>query len=152
MNAPFSAEHLLPQPDLSFGIGGIRFFSPASLTEEQAGYGGGDWNQNWLVLARETVCDDPIFIDRSSAPLPVYTAMHGMGYWAPTPVADSWSQFLAALEFIRPYAKNREHPVGLGENPLSANERLALEAGLSDILGSPLPIFWRFVLAPIEDL
>jgi len=150
MDTSSLAKNLLPQPDLSFGIGGIAFFSLSALTEEQIGYEGPDWNQSWLVLARETACGDPIFIDQSQTSFSVYTATHGMGYWETTPVADSWHQFLAALEFVRPYTRRREHPVGLEENPLTAEEQLALKVGLSNILGSPVPTFWDSLLAPYE--
>jgi hypothetical protein len=127
-------KDLLPQPDLSFGIGGVEFLSPTSLAEEQHGYVASDWDKSWLVVARESACGDPIFIDQARDGLPVYTAMHGMGAWEPTSIANSWAQFLAALELIRPYAKGREHPVGLEENPLSLSEMDALQNGLCDIL------------------
>lgn len=144
-------ETLLPQSDLSFGIGGIEFFSPASLSDEQAGYDAPDWHKSWLVVARETACGDPIFIDKSQAQFPVYTAMHGMGSWEPLPLADSWNQFLASLELIRPYTKDREHPIGLEQHPLTPMERQTLQDGLRAILGSPAPNFWTVLLAPAES-
>lgn len=143
-------ESLLPQPDLSFGVGGIAFFSPASLSEEQLGYEAPDWRGSWVVVARETTCGDPIFVDQSQTQLPVYTAMHGMGSWKPWPVADSWRQFLAALEFIRPHTAGREHPAGLEQHPLTSAERQSLQDGLRAILGSPVPNFWDLLLAPAE--
>ncbi|MDR2012676.1 MAG: SMI1/KNR4 family protein [Rhodanobacter sp.] len=150
MDVSSFAKNLLPQPALSFGVGGIEFFSLAALKKEQAGYVGSNWNKSWLVLARETACGDPIFIDQSQTQLPVYTAMHGEGSWELTPVASSWSQFLAALEFIRPYTKGREHPAGLEENPISVAEQKALEKGLVKILGSPMPEFWSILLESEE--
>ncbi len=150
MDASSLAKNLLPQPALSFGVGGIEFFPLAAIAAEQAGYEGPDWSQSWLVLGRETSCGDPIFIDHSHTPLPVYTAMHGMGSWDPSLVASSWSQFLAALEFVRPYTTGREHPAGLERNPPSAADWSTLQDGLASILGSPVPDFWGVLLAPGE--
>src|SRR5580704_18047800 len=87
-----------PPGDLSFGEGGIKFLPIESIAAEQAGYVGPDWRVGWLVVAHETACGDPIFVDRSLPGLPVLTAMHGMGDWAASPVAPSWSAFLVALE------------------------------------------------------
>lgn len=143
-------KDLLPQSDLSYGIGGIEFFSLTSLAEEQRGYKASDWNENWLVVARDAACGDPIFLDQSCDNLPVYTAMHGMGSWQPSLIAGSWSQFVAALELIRPYARGREHPVGVEEHPLSLEERHALQKGLHSILGTPIANFWDLLLAPAE--
>jgi hypothetical protein len=143
-------KDLLPQTDLSFGYGGIEFLTPASLADEQKDYEGSDWNKNWLVVARDTLQGDPIFIDQSLDNLPVFTAMHGEGTWEPIPVADSWAQFLAALELVRPYTVGREHPVGLEEAPLSAAEQKALMDGLQKILGTPVAHFWELLFMPAD--
>jgi hypothetical protein len=143
-------KDILPQTDLTFGYGGINFFTPSTLADEQKGYEGADWNENWLVIASDVLGGDPIFIDTSSDKLPVYTAMHGNGSWEPVPVADSWTQFLAALEFSRRYTKGREYPVGLENNPLSATEQSTLMDGLQEILGSPMPHFWELLFTSPE--
>jgi hypothetical protein len=143
-------KDLLPQTDLSYGIGGVEFFSLTSLAQEQRGYEASDWDKNWLVVARDTACGDPIFIDQSLDGLPVYTAMHGMGSWQPSLVASSWAQFLAALELVRPYTRGREHPVGLEKSPLSPEEQQVLQNELHSILGSPIANFWDLLLAAGE--
>jgi hypothetical protein len=141
---------VLPQPDFAFGVGGIEFFSPDDVADEQKGYGGPDWNPTWLVIARESACGDPIFIDRSSRLLPVYTAAIGMGEWEPVVVADSWDKFVMALNLIRPYAVGREHPVGLKENPLSHAEQVSIKGTLRHILGAPILEFWDLLLETTE--
>jgi hypothetical protein len=55
-------EPFLPAPcseppgDLSFGVGGIKFLRIESIAPEQAGSVGPNWNDGWLVVARETTC------------------------------------------------------------------------------------------------
>ncbi|WP_158881792.1 SMI1/KNR4 family protein [Rhodanobacter sp. L36] len=142
------ADSILPQSGLSFGVGGIEFFSRASVLAEQSGYDGPGWQKSWLVIAHETACGDPIFLDQSKIDHPVFTAMHGAGSWEPSLVASSWAQFLAALEFARPYTKDRENPVGLEQRPFNQSEHKELLSGLSKILGSPLPIFWDVLFTP----
>ena len=143
-------ESLLPQPELSFGVGGIAFSTPDSLATDQAGYEGPDWRRSWLVVARDTCCGDPIFVDRADPALPVLTAMHGVGYWEPEHVAPSWEKFLSTLEFVRPYTQGREHPVGLQQYPLSNSERQSLHDGLVNILGAPVPHFWELLFQDPE--
>jgi hypothetical protein len=135
-----------PPGDLSFGAGGIEFLPIESIAAEQAGYVGPDWNDGWLVVARETACGDPIFVDRTLSELPVLTANHGAGGWDASPVAPSWSAFFAATEAFRPFTIGREHPVGVQEKPLSTSERRELEKSLQNSLGSPLPDFWDLLI------
>jgi len=143
-------KDLLPQTDLEFGSGGISFIAPSALAGEQKHYQGPDWNKNWVVVATDTINGDPIFIDQSKVELPVFTAMHGEGAWEPAPVADSWKQFVAALEFARPYTAGRENPVALEKAPLSAAEQQALANGLEVILGERLPYFWMLLFMQPE--
>ena len=135
-----------PPVDLSFGVGGIEFFSPESLEEEQAGYRGPGWNDAWLVVAREGACADPVFVDRSHPDLAVLTAVHGAGSWRASPLAATWRQFVAAVELARPYTVGREHPVGLEKNPPSPEEQQALRDRLQGILGATTPQFWALFL------
>ncbi|MBV8209242.1 MAG: hypothetical protein JO133_04170 [Burkholderiaceae bacterium] len=94
---PSASRSDLPPKDLSFGYGGIEFFPIESIVDEQAGYIGSGWSEGWLVVARETLCGDPIFVDRAVAALPVFTAMHGTGDWDTTIVAPSWPEFWKGL-------------------------------------------------------
>jgi hypothetical protein len=137
------ANRLAPPADLQFNVGGISFFIPSEIEEEQIGYAGQDWNVHWLVVARESACGDPVFVDTEQDGLPVFTAMHGMGYWKPEMIAKSWANFIEAVEFIRPFTSGREHPVGLEANPLSLSQRDAIRHGLEHVLGQPVPYFWE---------
>ena len=141
-------ESLLPQSELSFGVGGIEFFQPTSVAQEQAGYEGPDWRRDWLVVAHETCCGDPIFIDQSEPGLPVYTAMIGMGGWTRSRIAPTWQQFVAVLEFLQLYTKGREHPVGLAQYPLTPAEEQEVRDGLLAILGQPVAEFWGLLMSP----
>lgn len=144
---------LLSQPtpaELSFGVGGIAFFAPEDFLAAQSGYHGPDWSESWLVVARDTACGDPIFVDCAQPKLPVFTAMQGMGAWDPTPVALSWSGFIAALEAARPFTVGREQPVGVEQNPLSAVEQASLSEALERALGRSPPYFWALLFVQEE--
>lgn len=77
--------------EVSFGCGGIEFFSMDEIESLQVGYSfkpdgsslctgqQGAWRPAWIVIGHETACGDPIFIDTEDVGLPVFTAMHGVG-------------------------------------------------------------------------
>lgn len=139
-----------PPANLSYGVGGIDFLPTETIAAEQAGYAGPDWNESWLVVARETTCGDPIFVDRSQPGFPVLTAMNGMGSWDASPVAPSWEAFLKAIEAIRPLTVGRQNPVGLEANPLPSKDRDAIEKSLQNLLGSCPFDFWELLLSEDE--
>ncbi|WP_431257836.1 DMP19 family protein [Roseateles chitinivorans] len=135
-----------PPPDLSYGYGGICFIPLDKMAEMQIGYSGSDWNPQWLVVAQDSLCGDPIFVDRSGPGFPVLSAPHGDGVWNATPVAPSWQVFLAAVETVRPFTKGREYPVALERSPLTETERVQVLQSLEDLLG-PEPLdYWRLLL------
>ena len=137
------ANQLTPPADLQFNVGGISFFTSSEIEQEQIGYAGQNWNAHWLVVARESACGDPVFVDTEQDHLPVFTAMHGMGYWKPEMIAKSWASFIEAVEFIRPFTRGREHPVDLETHPFSLSERDAIRLGLEHVLGQRVPDFWE---------
>lgn len=49
----------------------------------------GDWQRQWLVIGRDTLLGEPLFVDLSTAELAVFTAAHGQGVWRPDPIAAS---------------------------------------------------------------
>jgi hypothetical protein len=78
---------------------------PDELAELQLGYsvgtdgaslvgGDGGWQPGWVVIGTDVLLGDPLFVDIGDARLPVLTAMHGMGEWDPTPVAESLERLL----------------------------------------------------------
>lgn len=79
--------------DLTFAL-----VEPAELGDAQLGYGvgpggedltggAGAWSPAWLVIGTEEDLGDPLFVELSSADLPVFTAAHGSGTWEPVEIA-----------------------------------------------------------------
>lgn len=135
--------HVCRAPELS----GLQTgYSISSTGEVLTGTGAGDWRKEWVVIAYEDCCGDPIFIDCSKNGYPVYTAMHGEGPWEPTQIAVSLETFGRALSVLAKIAKGREHPVALEANPITQSEREATLATIQrDNPGLDLQ-FWEILL------
>jgi hypothetical protein len=79
----------VPFDSVSIGYASIHLAPVAELAAAQQGYSvipeGNeiDWCDEWVVIGREGMCGDPIFIDTDDDDYPVYTAAHGMGEWSP---------------------------------------------------------------------
>ena len=130
-------EQLLIQvpSSVSFGYSSVSIYHPSDLQKRQVGYsvhpdgtslcgdGDGDWRRHWLVIGDEGECGDPIFIDTAAPGYPVYTAWHGEGRWDPKPIAVSLNGLREALTAVARAAQERENPVALEQNPISATER-----------------------------
>jgi hypothetical protein len=125
---------------VSFGHSSVLLWHPSELEKRQLGYSttpdgtslcgdrDGDWRSSWLAIGIEGECGDPLLIDTAGPGYPVYTAWHGEGRWEPKPVAVSLAGFREALLVIAKAAEQRENPVALERNPISAKERaLVLE-------------------------
>ena len=120
----------VPFREVSFGSSTVRIFDSNQIDEAQLGYSrdsngqslcgrkDGDWKDEWLVIAYEDLCGDPIFIDTSVNNMPVYTAMHGQGRWEPELIADTFDGFVESLKAVKSVAAGRENPVELESNPL----------------------------------
>lgn len=147
-----------PWRTVSLGAGGVDLFAAEELDDAQVGYavspdgerltgtGEDDWQAGWLAVGIETTCGDPLFIDLAAPEMPVYTAMHGMGYWEPQPVADSAEAFFRSLELVRAAAAGREHPVALDAHPLPASERDAVLRQIRALSPRSDPSFWESLL------
>jgi hypothetical protein len=121
--------------EVSFGYSTIHVYRAAELATGQVGYsvspegdilsgnGEGDWRDTWIVIGYDEILGDPIFIDTAEDTYPVYTAMHGEGYWAPERIAVSLEAFGHSLDAVAAVAKGREHPVALQEHPLLKSEK-----------------------------
>ena len=111
------AKYIEKLKDLSFyevtiGYTTICLFAESELVEGQKGYSvdpngkiltgekDGDWKKSWLVIGHEELCGDPIFVDLDLEHLPVFTAIHGIGSWNETLIADNFESFIKSLEFL----------------------------------------------------
>lgn len=143
---------------VSIGFGGVHIHPAAGLDEAQVGYavdpggepltgtGEDDWHPSWLVIGHDTRGHDPIFVDLARPGLPVFTAMHGMGYWEADPVADSAEAFFRSLDLMRAAAAGREHPVAYAANPLPDAERRALLGRIAALNPRSGAGFWESLL------
>jgi hypothetical protein len=123
------------RPETSLGCTTIYVYRPSELGARQTGYSisptgaslvgnkDGDWRRSWLVIGSDDTSGDPIFIDTSEESYPVYTAMHGSGYWDPLPIAVSLAAFAHALSAVAAIAEDRKSPVALAQHPLTQSER-----------------------------
>lgn len=115
---------------VSLGYKTVTLFKETELAKAQLGYSvdpdekslcgseEGDWQNTWLVIADEDETGDPIFVDLETEELSVYTAMHGERDWEPVLIAESFANFVLALEQIQALSKGRKNPVALQKNPL----------------------------------
>lgn len=130
------ASWLRSQPRLKveYGCGGIGFFSREELQDAQVGYSidpegrllcgesDGLWNPNWMVIGSDLGCGDPIFIDTSQSGSPVFTAMHGQGFWRPELIATTLELFSRMLDEYGAMAQYRSGRDGLEEDDLECSE------------------------------
>jgi hypothetical protein len=119
----------------SLGSSGIRIFTESEFPEGQRGYSvgvegeslvgeeEGDWHTAWKVIGFEESCGDPIFVDEKTDGLPVFTAVHGAGSWAPTRIVDTLDSFRQTLAIVSRVAVGRENPVKLEANPINDSLR-----------------------------
>jgi hypothetical protein len=143
-----------PLTTVEISYWGVEIAPLGEVTGAQIGYGmvpdgveGGtsNWEKSWLVIGRETLCGDPVFIDTSRPELPVFTAAHGMGIWEPILIAPSIKAFFEILLRLAALAKGRENPVALEENPIPKQAVQQFRKLLSAYLGRQFPSFWRSV-------
>ena len=91
----------------------LTLFSKSQIEDAQLGYsvdsdgkdltgpGRGPWKNYWLVVGRDELVGDPVFLDTRKRSNGVLTAMHGQGAWAPISIASSIETFFKGLEFIK---------------------------------------------------
>lgn len=113
---PESYEQLLSSHEPSDV--GIKVFTLDQMEKGQIGYGcdpdgrplEGGWKAEWLAIGYEELCGDPLFIDTAQPQLPVYTAAHGQGSWAPDLIAPSTTVFFEFLNLIKKVKQNLLSP------------------------------------------
>ena len=150
----------LPSSEVSFGCGGLHLFDVSEIEGGQVGYSvasdgtslcghrNGAWKASWVVIGYETACGDPLFIETGDPALPVLTAIHGVGTWAPVAVSISLNAFWASLEEFARISAGRSNPVKLGANPLTDDERSTFLLRISALNDGQIEIgFWDVLLA-----
>jgi hypothetical protein len=140
---------------VEYGGIGIQLFRPNEIPEGQLGFaitsdgrslmgsGQGDWRPEWVVIGCDTGCGDPIFAS-DVAPHPVFSAMHGQGYWQAKLVAASLDAFAHCFRAFQRFAAGRSIPDEVDANPPTPEEQAqfltvirSLTDGDNDALG-----FW----------
>lgn len=124
----------LEELEVSFGYSGIQLFSPKDIDKEQIGYSvdennnsltgikKGDWKDTQVVIGCTIDLGDPVFIDTSSNSLPVFTAIHGRGFWEPEIISNTYEAFLNIMTKFSKISENREYPTRLEKNPITEKE------------------------------
>jgi hypothetical protein len=122
----------VPFDSVSIGYASIHLAPVAELAAAQQGYSvipeGNeiDWCDEWVVIGREGMCGDPIFIDTDDDDYPVYTAAHGMGEWSPHLIAFTFRHFIQIVQQLQVLARGRSNPVEVERHPITDEERDAL--------------------------
>ena len=117
--------------EVSLGHETVRVYRGPGLQANQVGYSisptgeplTGEQAGDWVVIGYAECCGDPIFIDSLADGFPVYTAIHGEDSWEAQQIAVSLEAFGRALSAVAAVANGREHPVALGNNPLTQSEK-----------------------------
>lgn len=91
----------------------IDIFSFEQLNKHQLGYSvdpegnslitkeEGSWKRNWVVIAYDTLCGDPIIVDINEEGYPVSILFHGLGSWeAGSFLSNSMSSFTNSLKEV----------------------------------------------------
>lgn len=152
----------LQKETISFSCGGFELISNDEVEAEQLGYSHlddgtilcgvneGDWRSEWVVVGRDSLQGDPVFIDTSDSCYPVYTAAHGEGDWDPVLLSSSYTGFLKILEELKKLASARQHPMALERNPMTQKEyddfiKCCRDAGCLDD-----PYLWEIMVSDEE--
>ena len=145
----------VPFTSVDFGYQTLTLFSAGELEDEQIGYRispsgedltgsrAGDWRSEWLVIGRDGLLGDPIFVDLTDEALPVFTAVHGEGSWSPELIATSLGGFIEALKEIESVSHGRSNPVELERNPLPAAEKEEVLQRIAEASGNASQEYWE---------
>jgi len=113
---------------------GIKLYRSSEVPERQLGFAvasdgrslmgsaPGDWRSEWVVIGHDTGCGDPVFAS-DIAPHPVFSAMHGQGYWEAKLVAPSLDAFAQCFRAFQQFAALRSTPDEVGANPPRPKEQ-----------------------------
>ncbi|MBD7944122.1 SMI1/KNR4 family protein [Psychrobacillus sp. Sa2BUA9] len=87
----------------------------------------GSWDDNWIVIAYESLCGDPIIIDLNEEGYPVSLLLHGLGSWGTNSfLANSMDSFINILKEIKCFLEEKE--LLLGKQSIKVNDVKSLLA------------------------
>lgn len=141
----------------------IEIFSFEQLDEFQIGYSvdpdgnslvsddEDTWDENWVVIAYETLCGDPIIIELNEEGYPVSLLMHGMDSWDNgSYLADSMESFLNILKEIVYFLTEKQ--VLKGKLNIQNKELKAILINIIEMSNSANFETWESLLNPLFDL
>lgn len=108
----------LRKAQIGFRINGIT-------SENLTGADEGAWNPDWVVIGKEGLLNNPLFINNNEAEqgFPVYTAQRDMGRWQSLKTANSIADFVQIIKILNQKAQNAA---------FNANDFLGAIAPLTD--------------------
>ncbi|EEM01626.1 hypothetical protein bmyco0003_55110 [Bacillus pseudomycoides] len=109
------------------------------------------WDANWIVIAYETMCGDPIIIDLNEDGYPISSLMHGMDSWGVGGfLADSMDSFINFIKDIGNF---------LTEKQVLEGKRIIQNRELKTLLNKFLEKnkfadfeIWHSLLSPLFDI
>ncbi|MBO1582747.1 SMI1/KNR4 family protein [Bacillus sp. XF8] len=109
------------------------------------------WDANWIVIAYETMCGDPIIIDLNEDGYPISSLMHGMDSWDVGGfLADSMDSFINFIKDIGNF---------LTEKQVLEGKRIIQNRELKTLLNKFLEKnkfadfeIWHSLLSPLFDI
>ncbi|MGR3779279.1 SMI1/KNR4 family protein [Bacillus paramycoides] len=109
------------------------------------------WDANWIVIAYETMCGDPIIIDLNEDGYPISSLMHGMDSWGVGGfLADSMDSFISFIKDIGNF---------LTEKQVLEGKRIIQNRELKTLLNKFLEKnkfadfeIWHSLLSPLFDI
>lgn len=109
------------------------------------------WDANWIVIAYETMCGDPIIIDLNEDGYPISSLMHGMGNWGVGGfLADSMDSFISFIKDIGNF---------LTEKQVLEGKRIIQNKELKTLLNKFIKKnkfvdfeIWHSLLSPLFDI
>ena len=141
----------------------IEIFSFEQLDEFQIGYSidpdgnslvsddEDTWDENWIVIAYETLCGDPVIIELNEDGYPVSLLMHGMDSWDNgSYLADSMESFLNILKEIVCFLAEKQ--VLKGKLNIQNKELQSMLIHITEIDNSASFETWESLLSPLFDI
>ena len=109
------------------------------------------WNENWIVIAYESLCGDPIIIELNEERYPVLLLMHGMGSWDNgIYLADSLESFLKSIIELVDFLTEKQ--VLNGKYNIQHKELKILLNNIVKISNSANLESWESLLSPLFDI